>query len=317
VARKPRVEFEGAFYHVIVRGNQRQKIFGDDQDRLTYLDRIEHYRRRYGFTVYAYVLMSNHVHLLIETKRVPLSKIMQGIQFTYTQIFNRRHGTVGHLFQGRYKALLCDRNEYLLELVRYIHLNPGRMRKGLNPRKYRWSSHRAYLGEKGAVGVETEAVLGQLAKSVGQARRAYVKFIEEGAGGGHEEKYYQATDQRFLGDENFVETVASRAQEKEIELRGPRRVGFDSLLQAVAKEYGVSKQALTGTGRQREWIEGRRLLVYVARQWGKITTKELGQRLGRDPSMISRLSRDYEGEPDRQREKKLAYTLSRRVQTQA
>ena len=124
---------------------------------------------------------------------------------------------MGHLFQGRYKALLCDRNEYLLELVRYIHLNPGRMRKGLNPRKYRWSSHRAYLGEKGAVGVETEAVLGQLAKSVGQARRAYVKFIEEGAGGGHEEKYYQATDQRFLGDENFVETVASRAQEKEID----------------------------------------------------------------------------------------------------
>jgi putative transposase len=310
MARKPRVEFEGAFYHVILRGNRRQKIFADTRDRVSYLERIEHYRRRFGFIIYAYVLMPNHVHLLIETKRVGLSRIMQGVQSTYTQWYNRRHRTVGHLFQGRYKALLCDRDKYLLELVRYIHLNPYRMRKGLNPWKYRWSSHRAYLGEKGPVGIETETVLGQMAKRIGQARQAYLKFMEEGMGEGHEEKYYQATDQRFLGDEDFVERVASRAREKEIELRGNRRVGFERLLQAVAKEYGVSKQALTGTGRQREWIEGRRLLVYVAREWGKITTKELGKRLGRDPSMISRLSREYEeGGRDRQREKRLAHAL--------
>ena len=119
MARKPRVEFKGAFYHVIVRGNQRQKIFRDDRDRLTYLDRVEHYRQRYGFRIYAYVLMANHVHLLLQTGKTPLSKILQGIQFTYTQYYNRRHRTVGHLFQGRYKAILCDRDAYLLELVRY------------------------------------------------------------------------------------------------------------------------------------------------------------------------------------------------------
>jgi REP element-mobilizing transposase RayT len=110
MARKPRVEFEGAFYHVIVRGNQRQRIFGDDQDRTAYLERIEHYRQRCRFVLYAYVLMPNHVHLLLETIKVPLSKIMQGIQATYTQSYNRRHRTIGHLFQGRYKAILCDRN---------------------------------------------------------------------------------------------------------------------------------------------------------------------------------------------------------------
>ena len=119
MARKPRVEFVGAFYHVIVRGNQRQNIFRDDKDRVFYLERIEHYRQRYSFSVYTYVLMSNHVHLLVETQRVMLSKIMQGIQFSYTQQYNRRHRTVGHLFQGRYKAILCDRDAYLLELVRY------------------------------------------------------------------------------------------------------------------------------------------------------------------------------------------------------
>jgi len=316
MARKPRVEFEGAFYHVIVRGNQRQRIFRDDEDRSAYLGRLEHYRRRCGFTVYAYVLMSNHVHLLLETKKVPLSRIMQVIQFTYTQRYNRRHRTVGHLFQGRYKAILCDRNAYLLELVRYIHLNPGRMKNAVDPWKFRWSSHRSYLGEKTEVRVETEPVLGQLAKGLGQSRRTYVRFMEEGLGGGHEEKYYQAADQRFLGDATFVKEVASRANAKEIEAKGPK-VGFDRLLETVAREYGLTKETLTGNGRQKEWIEARRFLAYLAREWGKMTTKELGNRFDRDPSMISRLCGDYEANRERERERRVAAMLTRKVQTQA
>jgi REP element-mobilizing transposase RayT len=309
MARKPRVEFEGAFYHVIVRGNQRRRIFRDDQDRRVYLERLEYYRRHHGFVVYAYVLMSNHVHLLLETKRVPLSKIMQAIQFTYTQKYNRRHRTVGHLFQGRYKAILCDRNAYLLELVRYIHLNPARMRNAVDAGKFQWSSHRAYLGEKTAVKVETEAVLGQMGKGVAQAQRAYVKFIDEGVGGGHQEKYYEATDQRFLGDERFVEKVASRAKMKDIETKGPK-VEYERLLDAVSREYGLTRTALTGSGRQRPWIEGRRFLVYLAREWEKMTTEELGKRLERDPSMISRLYRDYAGNRELARERRVAVALT-------
>ena len=316
MARKPRIEFDGAFYHVIVRGNQRRRIFRDDQDRRAYLERLEYYRQHCGFVVYAYVLMSNHVHLLLETKRVPLSKIMQAIQFTYTQRYNRRHRTVGHLFQGRYKAILCDRNAYLLELVRYIHLNPGRMRIALDPWKFRWSSHRAYLGEKTEVTVETEAVLGQMGNGVAQSRRAYVKFIDEGLGGGHEERYYQATDQRFLGDEKFVEKVASRAKVKDIETKGPK-VGYERLLETVSREYGVSREALTGSGRQRQWIEGRRFLVYLAREWGKMTTQELGRRLERDPSMISRLYRDHLGNRELERERRVAAAFSHKIQTHA
>jgi REP element-mobilizing transposase RayT len=316
MARKPRVEFAGAFYHVIVRGNQRQKIFRDDNDRLAYLERIEHYRQRYGFSVYAYVLMSNHVHLLVETQKVSLSKIMQGLQFSYTQQYNRRHRTVGHLFQGRYKAIVCDRDAYLLELVRYIHLNPARLRNGRDPWKYRWSSHRAYLGANTKVRIASDLVLGEMAKKVGQARRAYVKFMEEGLAGGHEQKYYQTIDQRFLGDETFVEKVSKKVTEKDIEPAGPR-VGFDRLIEAVAGEYELSKQTLTGKGRRREGVWGRRLLVYVARSWCQMTTKEIGKQLGRDPSMISRLYRDYQGDRDRQRETKLSRLLSRTVQIHA
>ena len=124
MARRPRVEFAGGLYHVICRGNQQQAISRSDADRKYYLESLERYRQRYGFKVYAYVLMSNHVHLLLVTGEVPLSRIIQRLQLRYTGYFNRKYNKVGHLFQGRYKAILCDRDAYLLELVRYLHLNP-------------------------------------------------------------------------------------------------------------------------------------------------------------------------------------------------
>ena len=175
--RKPRVEYSGAFYHVITRGNQRQNLFHDNRDREFYLDRLEQYRKRYGFTIYAYVLMSNHVHLLVETAKAPLSKIMQGLQFSYTRYFNRRYRKMGHLFQGRYRAIICDREEYLLELVRYIHLNPARMKQAVAVGKHSWSSHLAYLGKASRVQVDTALVLDRFGSRVGRAREGYLRFI--------------------------------------------------------------------------------------------------------------------------------------------
>jgi putative transposase len=234
MARKPRVEYPGAFYHVIVRGNQRQVIFRSDTDRKYYLERLDEYRRRYGFKVYAYVLMSNHVHMLLETGQVPLSKIMQGLQLRYTGYYNRKYNKVGHLFQGRYKAILCDRQAYLLELVRYLHLNPGRMRTPVDPWRYRWSSHIGYLGKSGLVKIETSVVLGELASTVGQARRAYLRFMAEGKGSGHQSDYYDVRDQRFLGDETFVERIDERVLGgREIEVGGPR-AKFSRLLHLTA-----------------------------------------------------------------------------------
>jgi len=265
MARKPRVEFDGAFYHVIVRGNQRQRTFQDDRDRVAYLQRIEHYRQRYGFRLYAYVLMSNHVHLLLETKGVALSKIMQGIQASYTQSYNRRHRKVGHLFQGRYKAILCDRNAYLLELVRYIHLNPGRLREPEDPWRYRWSSHGAYLGKASPVKLDAQEILSQFGSRLDAARRAYQGFMEDGMMQGHEEKYYQTLDQRFLGDERFVNEVAERSEAKEVEIKG-KKVGFARLLQAVCAMRHVDSKVLLQPGRQRQWVAPRAQLVYLARE---------------------------------------------------
>ena len=136
MARKPRLFAPGILYHVIVRGNQRQKTFFKDSDYAVYLEKLGRYRLKYNVTIYAYCLMPNHVHLLLECGLTPLAKFMQGVQQTYTQYFNRSHRKVGHLFQGRYRAILCQKDAYLLELVRYIHLNPVRSKLVRNAERY-------------------------------------------------------------------------------------------------------------------------------------------------------------------------------------
>lgn len=207
MARRPRVYYPGAFYHVIARGNRRQRIFEQEADFKIYLSYLSEYKNKYSFFLYAYALMRNHVHLLVEVQEVSLSKIMQVLQFRYTRYFNRRYGQVGHLFQGRYKAILCDRDAYLLELVRYIHLNPVRVGLVKLPEEYLWTSHLSYVGKRGDDIVDSKFVLSQFGKNRRDALRGYRKFILDGLDMGHQEKYYKVKDQRFLGEDKFVEKV--------------------------------------------------------------------------------------------------------------
>jgi len=185
------------------------------------------------------------------------------------------------LFQGRYKAILCDRQAYLLELVRYLHLNPGRIRSPVDPWRYGWSSHGAYLGKHSPVKVETAAVLGELAKSVGQARRAYLRFMAEGKGSGHQANYCDVQDQRFLGDQRFVEQIDQRIRvEREIAVPH-QRAAFSKLVHLTAEAYGIRERQLVQPGRQRKWVRPRSLLVYMAREWGKASVKEISRWLYR------------------------------------
>ena len=146
MARPVRIESAGALYHVIVRGNERKAVFRDDGDRNDYLRRLAHYGEKFGFRLLAYCLMDNHVHLAIETGKAPLSRVMAGLQSSYTQYFNRRHRRVGHLFQGRYKAFLIEKDAYGLALLRYIHENPVKAGVVSAPHEYEWSSDRYYRG---------------------------------------------------------------------------------------------------------------------------------------------------------------------------
>ena len=155
MARKPRVQFEGAYYHVTDRGNQRHSIFDDDTDRLRFLETLGQACDRYGMVVHGYCLMPNHYHLLVQTPRGNLSQAVGWLQVTYTVRFNRRHGRSGHLFQGRFKEHLIEADDDARQLVRYVHLNPVRPKDRRKPvpadrleyfEAYRWSSHQAYAG---------------------------------------------------------------------------------------------------------------------------------------------------------------------------
>jgi REP element-mobilizing transposase RayT len=305
MARKPRLDYPGGLYHVIARGNRRAAIFHDDADFMAYLDRLERYRQRDGVTLHAYILMTNHVHLLLATGDRPLSRTMQTLQFTYSQYYNRRYATSGHVFQGRYHAILCDRDAYLLELVRYLHLNPARIRTPVSPWIYRWSSHRAYLGRATPVDVCTSTVLHALHRQVGPARQAYRRFMLEGMAQGHQGRFYETGNQQALGDERFLDEVDRRTGAPRTSERAPCHVRFGRVLTAVAAIHAVTPRALLAPGRQRAMVPARAMLVFLAREWSGLTTQTLGRRLQRDPSMISRLAAAYAAHRDEPREQRV------------
>lgn len=181
--------------------NHRQKTFLNEGDYQAYLERLGRYRRQLGITVYAYCLMPNHVHLLVETGSQPLSRFVQGLQQSYTQNFNRKHRKIGHLFQGRYKAILCYKDEYLLSLVRYIHLNPIRANMVQKVDDYLYSGHRNYLEGRTSEVLDPDRVLAMIG-----GRAGYRGFVQAGLRDGHREDYYQVEDQRFLGTEEFAKS---------------------------------------------------------------------------------------------------------------
>lgn len=286
MARKPRVHFAGALYHVICRGNQGQFIFRDDQDRERYLDLLRESPQRFGYKLYAYVLMGNHVHHLIEIGHTPLSKVMQNILFRYTRYWNARYKKIGHLFQGRYKAILCERDSYLLELIRYLHLNPVRSKMVRYPEQYRWSSHRAYLEGDGKGWIAMEEVLPQWGRSRKQAVATYRRFVRDGFQEGHREDLYQVVDQRYLGDESFVEKVEERIADREtpqvVDIR------WAEVRDSVCREFGVPPSVVLHRDRRRENVRIKRVMAWVGREVGGFSNGEIARELGQDPAALSR-----------------------------
>jgi REP element-mobilizing transposase RayT len=208
MARKPRLHLPGGLYHIIWRGNEQRDVFFDDGDRERFYGLLSEGVERFGYRVHGFCLMSNHVHLVVQSGDDTLSGPLQNLAFRYTQAVNRKRGRVGHLFQGRYKALLVDQDQYLLELVRYVHLNPVRARLVRDPDQYTWSAHRAYLGRMALPWLTTESVLGQLGGTPAVARERYARFVAEGIGQGHRPEFYSGDeDSRVVGDERFVEQL--------------------------------------------------------------------------------------------------------------
>jgi len=206
MARPLRIEFSGALYHVTARGNAQGDIYHDDIDRQQFLTLLLNTVNRYNWCCHAYCLMDNHYHLLIETSEPTLSKGMKYLNGTYTQYFNRQHRRVGHVFQGRFKAILVQKDSYLLELARYIVLNPVRARMVRTAKTWRWSSYRATAGyDNSHACLTTEWILAGFAQTKKAAQQCYRDFVQ--ASKGQPSPWEQLKNQIYLGDENFVNDI--------------------------------------------------------------------------------------------------------------
>ncbi len=205
MARPLRIEYPGAVYHITSRGNAYQDIFLDDADREKFLELLNQTVERFNWLCHAYCLMSNHYHLLIETIDPTLSRGMRQLNGVYTQAFNRRHNRVGHVFQGRYKAILVEKEAYLLELSRYIVLNPVRAKMVKSPEEWEWSSYRATAGLREAPSFLTvDWILGQFSDDREEAQRLYRKFVAEGVG---RSPWNELKGQIYLGSEGFIDSI--------------------------------------------------------------------------------------------------------------
>ncbi len=286
MARKPRIEYEGAFYHVIARGNRRENIFRDKYDFRKYLEILSGYKERHQFCLYGYVLMSNHVHLLMETAKVPLSKTQQGINQSYTMYFNRRYKTVGHLFQGRYKAILCDRDSYLLSLVKYIHCNPVRAKMVKELQEYKWSSHECYANKESKNGiVDTDRVLKMFSEDKATSRTLYREFMGDGIEIKRDD-VYKTIDQRVLGSEHFLDRVMEKYDGEIEKEKKEKEYTLDEIAMGVEKVKGITLKQIRRHNKINHIILARNLFVLVSREYG-YKGKEIAAHIGRDPAIIS------------------------------
>lgn len=284
MGRPLRIEYEGALYHITSRGNERRKIFLDDRDRITFLEILKDYHARFGILIHSYVLMDNHYHLILETPKGNLLKVMHGINSRYTIYFNRRHNRVGHLFQGRYKAIIVDKDAYLVPLSRYVHLNPVRARVVEKPEHYRWSTYCGYIGKgKMDTWVEYSWVLSKFNQNK-KAVSEYKKYTEEGLKLKIESPLRDLLGQVILGGDEFREKIKGIFDGRQISQEIIERKRFSNkplpvdVVKAVAKAFGVEEGYIKERGR-RENV-ARAVAIYIMQRYSGMSNEEIGKIFG-------------------------------------
>lgn len=296
MARPLRIQFPGAVYHVISRGNERRPIVRDDRDREKRLDWLRRTVETYGWQMHAFVLMTNHEHLFVQTPQPNLSAGMQNLNGSYTSYFNRRHRRVGHLFQGRFKGHLVEEEGYFLEISRYLHLNPVRAQIVARPEEYPWSSYAGYAAARRVVPwVNYDQVLGEFGRDLSAARRAYVRFVEAGIETPPPSPFGAAFGGLLLGSEKFVARIQGLlgartfdASDAEVPDRKRLRTrpSLEQILQAVAEHF--SQDSASWSTGHRSDDASRAVAAYVARRGFGYSAKAVAAALGyRDASGVS------------------------------
>ncbi|OGO81997.1 MAG: hypothetical protein A2Y18_01390 [Clostridiales bacterium GWD2_32_19] len=267
MARKQRIHYRAALYHVMARGNNGEYIIKDEQDKKHYIDIVKKYKERYQFKLYAYCLMDNHIHMLIEVSEVPLAKIMQGIQQVYTQHYNKKYKRTGHVFQQRYKAVVCNKDGYMLHLVKYIHYNPvkAKIEEGLD---YKWSSHREYTKGKG-YHTDIESVLKMISKNKTQAIKGYIEYMK--------------------GQPDDIEEAEYRVEEAQSNTPRTKEKGLilENMINKIIDKQKITKEELMSGSKAQKISDTRKVIIILAS--ADITNKEVAEKLRISTAAVSRI----------------------------
>ncbi|MEW6053516.1 MAG: transposase [Nitrospirota bacterium] len=295
MARPLRLSFENAVYHITVRGNRREPVFHDDEDRQTFLRKINETCLKYSFVCFAYCLMDNHYHLFLKTPLANISEGMHYLNTSYVNWFKARHKLVGVVFQGRYKSLLVDENNYGIQLSTYIHLNPYRAGIVENLKGYPWSSYRGYvIGEKSSVKLDTGFILEQFDTDPERSRKKYESYVMENL------KMENPVKDSFrgvvLGDEDFLHAIRERAEQignmREIpETRMLTAHTAEEIIQQVMSEFSVSREEILSR-RRGNFL--RQMTLFLIKQFTPMSLREIGALFQMDYAAVSQACKRYE-----------------------
>jgi putative transposase len=305
--RGPRLDAPGTMHHVIVRGIERGQIFRGDRDKEDFLARLGHVVEEGQATCFAWVLIPNHVHLLLRTGETPLARLMRRLLTGYAVSFNLRHQRSGHLFQNRYKSIVCEEDAYMLELIRYIHLNcirAGLVKDMQALDRYRWSGHSVLMGYEDRPWQAKDEVLSYFGRRQGVAKKKYRQFVFEGISIGRREEFMGGAkspswveregesrrryDNRILGSEAFIERLLAEEENiiHERIMLQRKRVNVEELMHFIGQQFGVTKEEIRGGSQRRVVGRARSVFCYVGTRKLGLTGIELSQALGLTPAAI-------------------------------
>ena len=304
MARPLRITFPGAFYHVTSRGNERKAVFKSKRDRERFLEYLESATQRYDARIHAYCMMDTHYHLLLETPSGNLPQIMRHINGAYTTYFNVKRDRSGHLFQGRYKAILVDIDEYAKELSRYIHLNPVRAKIVETPEEYDWSSYKFYIGkQRAAKWLYRDFILGYFGKRVSTAQKGYQKFVYTLAHQEYDSPLDEVVSSTLLGSADFIAFIkdhflSSIKPDKELPALKElvKKASMQDIFEAVELVFTQDK------------VLARNVKMYFCQRYTGQKLKEIGQHFGIGESGVSQACRRVAQkiEKDKKLKKKIA-----------
>lgn len=298
MAKRPRILFPGAFYHVYNRGNDRHPVFRDDEDRMKYIWYLTRYAREMSVMLKTYCLLTNHFHLFIQTLLANLPRFMHRLHSAYAMWYNKKRGRTGHLYTSRYQASLVQEGNYALELSRYIHLNPVKANLVNLPEEWAWSGYGHYSGMKQIPFLDSTMILDQFGPDRGAQRSAYRRFVLEGLNKGTAWNEPPVKAGLFLGDDAFIEEICKKygpVDTKPLSWLEPSEAGpsVSEVMNLILNESGLSFETLKQS-KKHNHTRWRNMFIYLSRKLADAPLKQLSQLLDLSPAEISRLKYRFE-----------------------